>query len=300
MTDWKIFKEELVARLIDIPLPTTLTTDDDFQTAVESLTSTLQDVIRTTVPVSRPCPHSKKWWNKELSDLKKRKNKLSGISYKFRAIPDHPSHEQHKAVRNQYGDAIVKAKEQHWVDFLEDVEERELWIANKFISNPSGDGSKSRIPSLKVKLPDNSISVITSNEGKAKILSKQFFPPTPTTSTVPANHSSPRRVPMPNSITANQIKRVIAKLSPYKAYGPDKIPNIILIKCTDLIIDYLVEIFIAVFTLKTYSDGWKKSFTAVLRKPGKPCYNIPKAYRLIALLNTIAKVLTGVLAEDLS
>src|ERR1700690_2653779 len=130
MTDWKAFNEELAACLVDIPLPTALTTEIDFQDVVNNLTSTLQDVIRTTVPMTKPCPHSKRWWNKDLSDLKKAKNKLSSTSYKFRAVPDHPSHEQHRAVRNQYGDAILKAKEQHWADFLEEAEERELWIAN--------------------------------------------------------------------------------------------------------------------------------------------------------------------------
>src|SRR3981189_178279 len=225
MTDWKDFKEELAIRLTDIPLPTSLTTEDKFQAAVNNLTSTLQDVIRTTVPVSRPCPHSKRWWSKELLDLKKRKNKLSGISYKYRAVLDHPSHEQHKAVRNQYGDAIVKAKEQHWADFLEEAEERDLWIANKYISNLPGDRSKTQIPALKVESPGNHVTVVTSNEGKAELLSKQFFPPAPTVSTVPNNYAYPQRVPMPTRITAEQVKCIIAKLSPYKAHSPDDIPN---------------------------------------------------------------------------
>jgi len=38
----------------------------------------------------------------------------------------------------------------------------------------------------------------------------------------------------------------------------------------------------------------------VLRKPGKPNYKVPKVYRPIALLSTMAKVLTGIVAEDMS
>jgi len=38
----------------------------------------------------------------------------------------------------------------------------------------------------------------------------------------------------------------------------------------------------------------------VLRKPGKPNYEVPKVYRPIALLSTMAKVLTGIVAEDMS
>jgi hypothetical protein len=105
---------------------------------------------------------------------------------------------------------------------------------------------------------------------------------------------------MRGRITSEQVKRIIARLSPYKAHGPDEIPNVVLIKGTDILTDYFVAIFRAVFSLKTFSAGWKESFTAVLRKPGKPAYDILKAHRPIVLLNTIAKVLTALVAEDLS
>jgi len=45
---------------------------------------------------------------------------------------------------------------------------------------------------------------------------------------------------------------------------------------------------------------WKSFTTIILRKPGKPRYNIPKAYRPIALLNTMWKVLMAVIAEQLT
>lgn len=40
--------------------------------------------------------------------------------------------------------------------------------------------------------------------------------------------------------------------------------------------------------------------TVVLHKPRKPCYNNPKAYRPIALLNTMSKVLTAIKADLMS
>jgi hypothetical protein len=300
MTDWKIFNEELEARLVDIPLPATLKTEAEFQDAVTNLMSTLQDIIRTTILVSKLCPHSKRWWSKELSDLKKAKNKLSSHSYKYCAVLDHHSHEQHKGVWKQYGDTIVKAKQLHWTEFLEEAEDRELWIANKYISNPSGDGRKTHIPSLKASTPVGATSVITTNKGKAEILMKQFFPPAPVEPTIPPGHVYPNCVPMRGQISSEQVKRVVAQLSPYKAHSPDEIPNIVLMKCINALIEYLVEIFRAVFTLKTYSETWKESFTAVLKKPGKPAYDIAKAHRPVVLLNTIAKILTALVTEDLS
>ena len=45
---------------------------------------------------------------------------------------------------------------------------------------------------------------------------------------------------------------------------------------------------------------WKEFTTVVLRKPGKSSYSTPKAYRPIALLNTMWKVITAIVANHIS
>jgi hypothetical protein len=62
----------------------------------------------------------------------------------------------------------------------------------------------------------------------------------------------------------------------------------------------LLHIYVAMLERGLQYRPWKVSTTVVLRKPGKPHYNIPKAYRPIALLNTMWKVLTAVVAEQVS
>jgi hypothetical protein len=91
----------------------------------------------------------------------------------------------------------------------------------------------------------------------------------------------------------------LANLKPYKAPGPDGIPNIVLTKCTDIIASRLHLIYTAILEKGLFYEPWKQFTTVVLRKPGKPKYNVPKAYRPIALLNTLVKVLTAILAEQL-
>ena len=68
----------------------------------------------------------------------------------------------------------------------------------------------------------------------------------------------------------------------------------------DLIAEYLLEIFQASFALNVYSDRWWVWDTIVLRKPGKPRYDILKAHRPIALMNTLGKLLLSIVAEDLT
>src|SRR5882724_7725327 len=45
---------------------------------------------------------------------------------------------------------------------------------------------------------------------------------------------------------------------------------------------------------------WTEIITCMLRKPGKPRCDIPKAYRPIALLNTMVKLLSSIIAEEIS
>ena len=89
-------------------------------------------------------------------------------------------------------------------------------------------------------------------------------------------------------------------LSPYKALGPDSIPNIVLKECSDLLTPSLTVIFNAILDLNTYYNPWNKLITIVIRKPGKPNYKAPKAYRPIALISTLAKLLTAIVAENFS
>lgn len=49
-----------------------------------------------------------------------------------------------------------------------------------------------------------------------------------------------------------------------------------------------------------YPNQWKQAWIVVLRKPGKPDYSAPGAYRPISLLNTLGKILEAVMARRLS
>jgi hypothetical protein len=67
---------------------------------------------------------------------------------------------------------------------------------------------------------------------------------------------------------------------------------------------FLKETITTVFTksvdLGYYPGEWKQAWIIVLRKPGKPDYSAPGAYRPISLLNTLGKILKAVMARSLS
>lgn len=105
------------------------------------------------------------------------------------------------------------------------------------------------------------------------------------------------------AITAKEIEYAIFRPALDKAPGTDDIPNRILRKISPLILPHLHKLCNNSVNLAYYPRHFKKSITVVLQKPsGKEPrdYTLAKAYRPIALLNTLGKALESVLATRIS
>ncbi|KAJ3518307.1 hypothetical protein NMY22_g13741 [Coprinellus aureogranulatus] len=286
--DWKEFNKALKAKLalLEQDSEKQILTEQEFNERVNVLTKLIQDTIDELVPTSRPSDYSRRWWNKELSAMRERKKELISNSQKYRAIHDHPAHEVLRRHMNEYATAIVNAKKEHWESFLNEADTEALWIASKYLTCPVGDGYQACMPPLKQTNNGNE-TIHCTNEQKAKVLSECFFPHKPTAVPQAQNnehqqyqYEPPLEPALP--ITAEIVKTHLARLSPHKAPGLD------------------ATIFNAVFELNVYHEAWKESITCVLRKPGRPTYEVAKSYRPIALLSTIGKVLSSIVADDIS
>ena len=175
--------------------------------------------------------------------------------------------------------------------------ELDLWTANKYIAAPASDGGKTRIPTLRLQV-DGRESMASSNQDKSKMLAETFFPGKPTgADNIYEHYGYPTPICKTHRISREQIRRHLKCLKPYKAPGPDGIPNIVLMQCADLLMDRLWYIYNAILKKEIYYEPWKTFTTVVLRKPGKLCYDTPKVYRPIALLNTLGKLMTTAVAE---
>ena len=298
-TNWAEFTSTLSAILDDSPKPRRIRSHQEFRSAISTLNAAIASSIAEHVPLSTPAPFTKRWWTPQLSALRKKKNRLSNLSYRWRGLPDHYAHADHKATVKEYAKLIESTKKQHWESWLENASDRDLWTANKYASNPPSDGGKTRIPDLVFKEADGSSRHTNSNDEKSIALAESFFPPPPLHPSIP--HSAyPEPADFFSYFTRDHIKRVTRKLPAYKAPGPDGVPNVVLKESISVIINHLFFIFKAIFQLKVYPDEWRESITVVLRKPGKPAYDLPKAYRPIALLNSMGKLFSTLMADELS
>ena len=231
--------------------------------------------------------------------MRRNMNNLGRKTYKYRNNMAHPVHKEHHEAGKLYNRMLDRTKSQHWRDWLERAVDPDIWTVHKYISAPSTDGAKARIPTLKHKSGEIELTAST-NHDKSQALAKTFFPTRPEDAGILLDFVYPPACCKPDNITKEQITHQIKRLKPFKAPGPDGIPNIVLIRCADLLIDRLYYIYKAMLEQNLHYAPWKAFTTVVLRKPGKPRYDVPKAYRPIALLNTMWKVLAAVIADQIS
>ena len=84
-----------------------------------------------------------------------------------------------------------------------------------------------------------------------------------------------------------------------KAPGSDSIPNDFLKAMGEPLAAAVAAIATACWRLGHYPKQFKHARTVVIRKPGKAAYDVPGAWRPIALLNTIGKLIEALTANRL-
>jgi hypothetical protein len=139
MVEWYGFRRRLFNELHDIFPTQQITNKAQLHRVITDLTSAIKNTMCEKVPKNLPCPHWKQWWNNDLREMKKEVSKLSNESFQYCALENHKSHKEYRSKQNKYAEEITKAKEQHWITYLEEANEDHLWTANKYLSEPIGD-----------------------------------------------------------------------------------------------------------------------------------------------------------------
>ena len=101
-------------------------------------------------------------------------------------------------------------------------------------------------------------------------------------------------------ITELEIQRSLRATKSSTAPGEDGLPMLVWKHLWNPLKELIARIFTASINLGYHPKRWRSARIVVLRKPGKPDYSVPGAYRPISLLNTLGKLLEAVVAKRLS
>lgn len=226
----------------------------------------------------------RRWYTKELKALRQGYAHLARKEFAARNKVGWPAAlVARNTARNTYNAALVKAKTEHWDNFLEDISESDIWTAGKYATREFSDGSKTHIPSLVKKHADGSQTTASTDDDKCQLLQETFFPPRPID--LPPTPQDFNPIPKPLDFTEptqHRIRKRIQRLRPYKAPGPNGIPNVVFMKCADVLAPMLHRILLSSIRCRYFPMLWRTWKTVVLRKPKRPDYTVAKAYRPIA------------------
>jgi hypothetical protein len=114
-----------------------------------------------------------------------------------------------------------------------------------------------------------------------------------------ASKKVPLRIKLPK-LTLGEVEAAIMQFKPDKALGMDEITFRVWKELWPSVGSVVLKLYQASLDLKFVPQRWRTAKIVVLRKPNKPDYSRPKAYRPISLLETISKGLEAVVARRLS
>lgn len=264
---------------------------DDF---VSVIVRALDAGIEASTPWSNPSPHSIAGFDKECKSICA---EVQGLRRRWQRTRRDDDYEAYRQARNRKGRHIRKTLRNAHRQKVEDASASPagLWKLVKWAKNRH-ETSPTCTPTLVSTQGEHAHRP----EDKARILRQSFFPPPPQadlSDTEGYEYPSPIEVP---DITAHEIETVIRRASPNKAPGADGITNSILHQTLDILLPSLCTLFNACLQQGYCPKHFKETVTVVLRKPGKDDYTQPRAYRPIALLNTLGKALEAIIANRLA
>ncbi|SNX85028.1 uncharacterized protein MEPE_03736 [Melanopsichium pennsylvanicum] len=264
-------------------------------TWAEKWTESLRTGVETFCPIRRPSPYARPWWTPDLSTERSSLQRLRRTWQTSRADMDRDAYQQ---AKRRYKDRIRNAKRTHMRDSLRDASASNMWR----LANAARPRARAEVAPLQTPTG----SACTTPE-QAEVLATEFFPPAPlapANAPLPAGSHSPghfphRSMPWPD-FTGPEVLAQIRRASPLTAPGPDGIPWMVLQKISahwEGLGTVLASLFNHCVAVGYHPSVWKTATTVVIRKPGKPDYRAPNAYRPISLLNTTAKLLEGLVSR---
>ena len=269
-------------------------TETMIEHTLETITESIQLAIEKCVPDLRICQWSKPGFDQECKEWVRECNRLQR-RYQQDRTPE--SYGIWRTAENRKKKLVSKRLRQNHRQKVETASQDTggIWKLNKWVK---ARGVRAQGVTPAISRPDGTKA--DNPEEKSDLLKNSFFPIPPSADLGDIRdfrYPEPLECP---EITEWELRRAILATKTGKAPGPDGIPNQILHTVVDQLIPLLLSLLNSSLTRGYHPYAWKRSVTVALRKPGKGDYSKPKAYRPVALLNTIGKIMESIMATRIS
>lgn len=298
----KVDHRRLADEASNIVPPGELSTSDQIEEYTDYLIRTIQRIIDRTTPFARPSAKAQPWWTQEVRNAVENER---AATRRCRRGGGTEAWRERKQTMKEKKATIEKAKQAYWRNAIHEASQKQegawrlaKWARTQSYRPPDPPG----IPPLKYR---EGSAKATTIEQKAEVLAERFYP------TPEADLSDIRDATFTNetfrefgtiddSVNDEDVAAVLHSSKPWKRPGQDEIPNGILKAMGTPIFRAIARLTTACWKSGTYPAQFRKARTVVIPKQDKDSYDEPGAWRPIALLNTIGKVMEALAARRLS
>jgi hypothetical protein len=294
---WKELDTETFLTALDTKVPNLdkriLYTKEDIDRYVQDLQEGLREAVVASVPLRKGSVYDKGFWTTECLVA------VKTTRYFRRSYTRQPTLENWNLFvkqRNSKGKVLAKAKRDFYRQRVHEITGKQPWSLYKWAKRRAqGQSTPISLPTLS-KDGIKAISV----EEKSTLLRQEAFPaPREATLIDIQTARYPTPLDTPDEISNDEIKHASLRTKSDKAAGPDQIPNRVIHILARHRDSLLKTLFQACWDLAYHPIAFHKAVTVFLRKHGKGDYTDPAAYRPIALLSTLGKVLESIVSTRL-
>ena len=260
----------------DLLLPPLTMDKHAIDAEAERLTRRIEDIsVKTFEPRHDKPLKCARWWNDSCREA-------------VMTIRNAQSDEDRRAANKALRSAIRSAKQEWANDFLKDATSGDLWTAASWRHGR-------RIRSIPALITDNGLSNNTTEMAEA--LRHRFFKDQPP---IPAHLESETPAFQQREfapITESEIAEALRPTSNTSAPGKSGHGYKLIKWAWEAAPEWFVILFNSCLYAGYHPKTWKAATIAVVPKPGKSDYSLPKSYRPVALLECLSKLLEKVIAK---
>ncbi|KAI1002599.1 hypothetical protein K3495_g5599 [Podosphaera aphanis] len=263
--------------------------EKDLDQIGQDLTNVILAAAKKSIPRIKLGAKVKPWWSDNLKVLRKKMTKAQRAMIKD--YEDISKKEEYLNARNLYFQEIKTAKKQHWNNFLEQEDPSSIFKALSYTK----EKKTFQLPPLQKE--DGNL--VYGFQEKSNTLRTKLFPAPPESPPLDwSTHQEKDTWDWP-LLTPEEVERACCYPSKGKAPGSDGINWKMIEHAYRANQSTFFQIYSLYFNIGYQPTCWREATGIILRKPGKPDYSHPKAYRVISLLNCLGKSLERMIAQRL-
>ena len=286
-TNWGTYSTKLACNLESVTLQ--VESAEEIEASASAIQSAIKDAYEKSCPLvpRRPRRGKTTWWSHTLELLKRETGRLLGRLRRTRNAADWALYQ---AARQEYKREIQAAKRRAWRDFCESVESQ---------------SDAARLQRVLCRDADCQIGLLKLQDGRyaadeweslGRLLEVHFpdcvrkageaIPRCNNIRATPGDWRVARSI-----VSAGGVEWAIKRFEPYKAAGPDGIFPALLLRGLDLLTPLLCRLFQGCIAVGWIPSVWRQARVVFIPKPGRPAYDIPKAFRPISLTSFFVKTM---------